>query len=95
MRRIRPVLPEQGVHSPAVRLGGYPRFWQRDGHHWDGAEPVSPADAAELEERWRQVHVRIEWMASWRGRLDHALPQTLERQVRKQNIRAWVERKRT
>lgn len=81
--------------SPTVKLGGYPRFWRRNGTYWDGLERVSPADAQSLEDEWREAHVRIEWLASQHGRLDHALPQNLRRQAARQNIRSWIERKRS
>ena len=78
-----------------MRIGGYPRFWRRDGTHWDGTELVPDEAVPEFEARWREAHVRIEWLLSPKGRLDRALPQTLERLARNQNVRSWAERKQT
>ena len=90
-----PPLSTIAVHSPTVRMGGYPRFWRHDGTHWDGAEIVPDEAVAELEARWREAHVRIEWLTSRHGRLDRALPQTLERLAHNQNVRSWAERGRS
>ena len=74
------------------RLGGYPRFWLRSGDHWDGLTPVADADVAAFEEGWRQVHVRVEWLRSPRGRIDHLLPQTIQRYVHNERLSHWRER---
>ena len=52
-------------------------MWARlhfgDGGTLDLPRAVPELLRPEFEERWRQAHVRVEWMLSPRGRLDHLL----------------------
>lgn len=83
-----------GVHSPAMKLGGYPRLWFGDGGSLDLREWISPDESELYEKRWREHGVRVEWFLSPKGRLDRVLPQTLPRLVHNANIRSWAEHKR-
>jgi hypothetical protein len=76
-----------------VRIGGFPRLWFGDGGHLDLPQPIGDEDVTAFEERWRAVHVRVEWLRSPRGRLDQVLPQTLERIAHNQNVRSRREHK--
>jgi hypothetical protein len=53
-----------------VRL--WPRLHFPDGGTLDLA-PVSEWDREIVEQRWRAVNVRVEWLRSPKGRLDRAL----------------------
>jgi len=79
-----------GVHSPAVRMGGYPRLWFRDGGRVDLDRVVPDDQVAAYEAEWRKVGVRVEWLVSPHGRLDRVLPQTIQRLVHNANVRSWV-----
>lgn len=75
------------------RLGGYPRLWRRNGDHWDGLRLVPDDQVTDYEAAWREVHVRVEWLRSPHGRIDHLLPQTILRDAANQNVRSWRERR--
>lgn len=40
----------------------------------DLPDPVPDLLREEWEKPWRAVHIRVEWLKSPRGRLDHLLP---------------------
>lgn len=70
-------------------MGGYPRLWWRGGGHLDLPIVVPDAEVEGFERGWRTVYARVEWLRSPRGRIDQALPQTLERTVHNANVRSW------
>lgn len=43
-------------------------------------EPIHEWRMDEFERRWREVHVRVEWLWSPRGRLDHILGSVMRNQ---------------
>ena len=51
----------------------YPRLHFGDGGILDWPEPVGDVGREEFEARWRAVSVRVSWMRTPHGRLDHAL----------------------
>ena len=51
----------------------WPRLHFGDGGTLDLQSPVPEWQMAEVEAEWRAIHVRVEWLHSYKGRLDRAL----------------------
>ena len=51
----------------------WPRLHFGDGGTLDLTAPVPAWQEAEVEAEWRAVHVEVEWLRSYKGRLDRAL----------------------